>query len=310
MPLLKRKRILACKTEVTVGTAETLAAADAAANYFDVQIDNDIPHEARMGQGSFANLRGVPGSPMGTCKFKTQLIGGAAAPLWMATLLPACGLVETALTWTPKSFAPGTGSVKTVTIGVYEDGLFKRLRGAMGNVKFTLPVGQICFAEFEFKGIWDAPSDVALLAPNYPDAEIPARFVASTFTVNGSALYKVSKLEFDVGNDVQMREDASDASGYASAIITNRQVKGSLDPESALVAALDFYGLQKAGTQFSISALVNDGAGGDFTIGCNKIQFSKIGEGDRNGIQTDAIEFVAARNTDAGDDELTITIGL
>jgi hypothetical protein len=38
MPFLKRKRVLAAKIEGTIGTAEVLAAADAAFNIYDPMI--------------------------------------------------------------------------------------------------------------------------------------------------------------------------------------------------------------------------------------------------------------------------------
>ena len=42
MAKIKRKKVLAAKTETTIGTAETLAASDAQFNAYDIEVDPDI----------------------------------------------------------------------------------------------------------------------------------------------------------------------------------------------------------------------------------------------------------------------------
>ena len=73
MTLLKRKRILAAKIEATPGTAETLAAADAAFNVYEVTVQHEIEKTAREGQGSFGHLPSTSGAHKGRITFKTDL---------------------------------------------------------------------------------------------------------------------------------------------------------------------------------------------------------------------------------------------
>src|SRR5690606_13116157 len=123
--------------------------------------------------------------------------------------LPACGWVENAGVFTPKTAPPGTvAGVKTLTIGTYEDGLFKRLRGCMGNAVFTFIAGQKVMVAFTFTGIWDDPSDVAILTPTYPTTK-PPRFANSGFSIGGSGGWepKLEQLTIDLGNEVVLRED-------------------------------------------------------------------------------------------------------
>ena len=120
--MLRRKRVLAAKIESTIGTAETLAAADAAMNIYNPIIQATIDMEARQGQGGFGMFSSVPGGRIGVATFRTYLEwdGTVTEPSWADTFLPACGYVKTGQVYTPRTEAPGT-NVKTLTIGVYQD---------------------------------------------------------------------------------------------------------------------------------------------------------------------------------------------
>ena len=78
MPLLRRKSVLAAKIETTSGTAESLAAADAAFNVFDLTMTANIPMTPRPSQGSFSSLPAVPELYGGTCSFRTEIYGDGA----------------------------------------------------------------------------------------------------------------------------------------------------------------------------------------------------------------------------------------
>lgn len=305
MALLKRVRVLAAKVEATSGTAETLLAAQAAINAYDVEIQGEIEFIERPRQGSFGRLPGVLGPRGGKCTFKTDLYGDGAAgvPLWASTFLPACGFVDSGGVFSPTSEPPGS-NVKTATIGVYENGLLKKLRGAAGTFKLMFPTGKPAFIEWEFTGVWVAPTDAAILAPTYPTI-IPLRTSNATFTIASWAPCFES-LEIDAGNNVILRECAtsSDGSGYAAGLVTDRKPVGKVNPEAALVATKDNYGLWIAGTEEALSIALTDGTD-TITVAAPKAQRVNVQEGDRNMIQTDEIDFQC--NASAGDDELTIT---
>ena len=130
MTLLKRKRVLAAKIESTPGTAEALTTAEAAFNAYDVMIQTETEMEQREGQGSFGMRPSVAGGYKGKVTFKhdAHWDGTATEPAWADTFLPACGWVKSGQVYTPRTEAPGT-NVKTLTIGVYIDGMRKLLRG-------------------------------------------------------------------------------------------------------------------------------------------------------------------------------------
>lgn len=306
-PLISRKRVLAAKVEGTTGTAESLTASEAAFNVFNAEMQPDVPLVGREGQASLSQLTAAIGAYAGTCKFSIELnCASAAVPGWASTFLAACGVGGSALVYTPDSRPPEASSstAKTITIGAYVDGKKKMLHGCMGNAVFRFRAGQPVMIDFEFKGIWNAVSDVALLAPTYPTTA-PLRFISSSLAI-GSVNPIVGELTFDLGNEVVLRESSSTSTGYHSAVIVSRAPKVSVDPEAALVAGYDPYGDFLARTERVLSwACASGGHGVAFSA--PKAQVGKVSEGNRNGILTDPIEYQLNRSASAGEDEYTIT---
>jgi len=301
MPQVTKKRTLAAKIETTIGTAETLTGAEGVFNAFNLVVQATIPVDVREAQGSFGHIAGVPGARMGTLTFRTDVgYDNTTVPNWATVLLPACGWVNSAGTFTPRSEAPGS-NVKTVTIGIYQDGVYKKLAGAVGTFNMVFPSGRLAYIDWTFTGVWQAVTDAALITPTYPTTETPLRGAAMTTTFNSVALC-FENLSIDAGNNVVMRECTTDASGYISGIITDRNpvVKGN--PESVLVATQDRFGMWLAGTEAALSIAV----GSAITFTAPKAQVTNIQEGDRNKMVIDEIEWAANKNGVTADQELSI----
>jgi len=305
--MLRRRRVLAAKIETTPGTAEALTGAEAAFNVFNAVIQPTIEMEPREGQGGFSPLASVPGARAGTCSFSTEVTAAATAPSWASTFLPACGFVENSNVWTPISRAPGgAGLPKTLTIATYIDGVRKLLRGCMGNAVFRMTAGMKIMVDFTFTGIWGGdPTDVALLTPTYPTLT-PLRFANSGLTIGGYAA-KVRELSIDLGNQVILREDASDESGYASALVTGRNVTGRIDPELTTVATKDWHAEWLAMNEQALALEIISGTQ-LFSIDIPKVQFLNLQEENRNDLTTEGIQFQCNRNAAAGDDDIAIEI--
>lgn len=304
MPILRRVRVFAAKIETTVGTAIALSGTDGAMNVFDATMTPNIDNETRQGQGGFSHLPAIPGLRQGTCTFKTELSGDGAGgvPLWASTFLPACGWVNSTGTFSPKSEFPGS-NVKTLTIGLYENGLYKQLVGAMGTFQVTFPAGQLPMIEWTFTGIYSTPTDVAIIAPTYPTT-LPFRFYAETLTL-GSFSPILQQVTLDAGNQVIARPDAGPVSGIRSALITDRLVTGTMNPEAVLVASTDHVTKWLASTEEALTIELDNGTD-RITFAAPKCQRTNVSEGDRDGNQTDEIEFQCNRSASAGNDELTI----
>jgi len=307
MPLLRKKTLLAAKIEATSGTLETFTNAEAAFNVFDLEIQPTITFTPRQGNGSFSQMPAIAETYGATCTFKTELYGDGAGgvPGWASTFLPACGYVNTTGTFAPVSDDAGS-NVKTISLAAYTDGVRKQMRACAGTWKLVAESGKLAAIEWTFTGVWAGFDDEAMLTPTYPTA-LPLRVANATFTLD-SASPCFQTLEIDAGNEVMLRPCAtnSDASGLAGAIITGRQVVGTIDPETVLVATKDWWGDWLISDEKAFSFALEN-ATDKITFAMPKWQATNMQHGDREGVLIDTITYQANRSAAAGDDELTIT---
>ena len=307
MPLLRRKAVFAAKVEATIGTAESLTTAEAAFNAREFIIQPSIGMTRREGQGGFNYLPSIPEGMQGTCTIVHDLAyDGTTIPSWASVLLPACGWVDTLGVFSPVSAGPGA-SVKTLTIGHYKDGKRCLLSGAMGTFVITLETGKVGYITFTFTGKYSTnETDTAIIAPTYPTT-LPMRFAAGALTWNSVALC-TSKVSIDAGNYVIMREcvNATDRSGYVSAIVTNRAPIIIADPESLLVATQDRDSLWLTPTPAAFSCQIGS-TGSSIVFAAPKAQLENKQQGNRNDMMTDDLTWLCSANASTPDNELTIT---
>lgn len=316
MPLLTRRRVLAAKIEGTPGTAESLSASDGVFNARNIRIQPVIGYEDREGQGALSLIAGVPGARAGRVTFELDVIGGATAPAWASTFLPACGLDEA--TGTPNTYtvdsrpvgASGSGQ-HLLTIGVFEDGNRKRIHGAMGTCEFICTPGQVMVARFTFMGVWtENPAADAMIAPTYPTTT-PPRLASAGLTI-GSFTPRFSEGVLDLGNNVVMREDPATAQGLFGACIVSRRPTWRMNPEATLVSThgagtnipyADWVASTERALAFSIGT-----AGNRIAVAAPKLQIAEVSEEDRNGLLVDQTLYVLKRSAAAGDDELIVSL--
>lgn len=295
-PLLKRRRILACKAETTPGTAEALTAAEAAFIAYDAMLQQSAEMEERLAQGSFNRHPSHVSRRMGRMTFKSHFIASSATPAGWASWLAGCGLGYNTSYYQASPLAPdGAGSATdSLTFGLYTDGKLKQIHGAMGNGVLNLPAGRVGFAEWDFQGIWDAPTDVALLVPTYPSVA-PMRVVSSALALGAYGDFKVGNIRIDIGNVLYPREDVDAASGIYFVCVSDRLTKITIDPEAGLVATKDVYGEWLAGTEADLTCVLSNGSY-KCTITVSDVQIINPQEADRSGVEVDSLECQA--NTD------------
>lgn len=306
MPLLTRRKVFAAKIETVVGTAETITSSEGVYNALDFDIQPNIAMTRREGQGGFNYLASIAEGMTGTCKIKHELsYDGSTIPTWASVLLPACGWVDTAGTFSPVSAGPGTSNVKTVTLAHYKDGKRIILSGAMGTWKMFFPTGKVAYIEFTFSGKYSTnETDTAIISPTYPTT-IPMRFSPGVVTWNSVDLC-TSSVEIDAGNTVVMREcvDVADRTGYISAIVTDRAPMITADPESVLIATQDRDSLWLTPTPQAFSLRLGV-ALASIVVAAPKAQIENKQQGDRNKIMVDNLTWLATKGS-AVDTELTI----
>jgi hypothetical protein len=303
MTLLSRLSVLAAKVEATPGTAESLTNAEAAYNIMNAEINANIDVSTRPIQGSFRKLPGVPGMRTATCTFSIELIGDGSGgvPTWATVFLAGCGIVNTTGTLTPRNEAPGT-NVKTLTIGLYENGRRKLMRGAVGNVVFEYVPGQAVMMNFTFTGVWAGVTDTAILAPTYPTLA-PIRAASGAATIN-SVVQTFASCSFDVGNVVAIRPSVANVEGATYGIITDRTPTITIDPEATVATGNDIFADWIAGTTRAFSLGIED-ASDEVTLAAPAVQRQTISNGDREGLRLDQQTLLCCR--DGSNAEFSLT---
>lgn len=306
--LLTRQRTLAAKIETTTGTAIALAAADGAINVFGSSLESAIKMVEREPQGTFTPLAPIPGASEATSKFKTEMTvqGGVSDPFWMTVLLKACGFAVNATIWKPL-----TGAGTTLTMGLYQSGQLLQMAGAVGKFTMNFESGKPVMIDWDFQGVWQSPTGVALITPTYPAATLVPRFAGATLTLGGLAL-RVGKMSITVENSIAMREDATalDPGGYGTGIhsyqITGRKITTKISPEALPLATKDWWADHRAVTGAALAMVIGGStAFNNIHIGAPAlVHLDAPGVEDDNGIYRNSLNFLNLGSM--GDDELTI----
>jgi hypothetical protein len=305
-PLIWRQQVMAAKAETAAGTAVSLAAAEAVFNAFEVSVESGIQINERESQGSLSHLPGVPGVKSATVNATHEIAnsGSATPPQWFSVVLPACGFGVSSLTATIQS---GSSSAVTNTFGHYVDGLLLSAAGVMYDYTMTFEVGKVPLLRTTGQGVWQTPTDTALLTPTYPTANPPV-FQGTTTTVGGTAL-KIARCVINGGNELFVREDANSATGLLACCITNRKPRLELSVEASLLTTYNPYTIHAAMTEAAFSLAIGSGSNGVVTVTAPKIQHYDVPKlVNRNGIAYWDFLYGLNKNAAAGDDELTIVL--
>ena len=294
MTLITRQKVVAVKAEGTPGTAESLASANGVMNCYNSAFTPDLPVYDRPSQGTYdAPLNSIQTSRAGNISFDFDVIGSSsAAPYWFSNVLVQCGFSVSSLTAT----AVGSSNTSTSTVAIYQDGIRKQIAGAMGNLSIPFTVGEPIMANVDFNGKYSATSDQALLAPTYLTTD-PPRVASATITLDGSALnFKSGTINIE--NDVVLRPDDTDDTGFIAAAITQQRITIEIDPEATLVATRDDYGDLLANNVGDFSLTVGSGGNQIVTTvpNCQKID---VQDGDRDGVMTHPLTLLHTGSTAA-----------
>jgi hypothetical protein len=221
--------------------------------------------------------------------------------------VPAPGaVVSTGSVYKPTSVI---ASRKTLSFKIWEGGRMKQVAGAVGDATLNLAVGQRARIDWTFLGVpvldvsnnWVTaeamPAQAPLTAPGY--------VVRSTTLTLGSYVPLVSQITLALGNSTSLREDITQASGHLHGFIGERNPTLKLDPEAALYADHNVYGLLVNGTTFALSCAITDGTN-TITITAPRVQRIGVDHGERGGRLLDSID--CQLNASSGDDEWSIDL--
>jgi hypothetical protein len=305
MPLRTQRAVLAAKVEATEGTAETLTATERILALSASFQRNAEMMERNPFRPTLSQLASIPGKRTANLQMVVEgkgATGGGIAPEY-GTLLKGCGFSEVIVASTSVTYAPISTGDPSLTVGLYTDGMRQMISGARGTFTMGGAVGEGLMFNFNFQGVQDLVTDVALLAPTYL-ATVPVPMLGMTFTVHGVTTLFCSNFSIDLGMSLSPRQDFVKTSGYASVMLGDRKPVCNFVVEKPLVAGKDWYGIWSAGTEGAISLVLGSVAGNVITIAAPKFQVTNITEQDDNGRAMLSID--GKLNMNAGDDELTI----
>jgi hypothetical protein len=204
-------KILAAKIETTYGTDPVPTGAANAILAKDVvwtpMNGNDLDRELDM--PSLGQLGSIPAELHAKLAFKVELApSGAAgvAPGW-GVLMRACGCAEVVVATTSVTYNPVTDNHSSVTFYLWIGGTRYVMRGARGNAKFAVTAQGIPYIEFEFTGLYQAPTETARSAPTLTGFQRPlmaSDLNTPTFTISATD-FILRSLNFDLGNKVETR---------------------------------------------------------------------------------------------------------
>lgn len=200
---------------------------------------------------------------------------------------------------------PVSNNFASLTMASYEDGVRKLLRGCRGSVKFSFPIGEPAGMEFAFMGVEAGVIDTALLSGiDYGDTVEPV-VLNGQMSVDGVSL-NIGTLEIDMAVVLASRDKIDDEKGILSYMITDRNPTGSMNPEMLPVATHDFYTKWFNNEKMALDFSYGSTAGNRFRFYAPQVQYTKIDDADRDGLQLAQCSFDLTGTLTPGDDEITI----
>ncbi len=318
-PFIPRRQQVLAKVEVTSGVDAVVAAADVIHPVFGPPewAPTVEMNEREVTQPSHSQIQQKAGERSSQVTFSTEMKGSGAAgtpPPNLSVLLQACGFSEVIVGGVSVTYAPASEDIPSLTIEVLEGSVDsgagtvkrKRLLGARGTVTFTAVKGQPVLANFVFSGKYVEPDDIAAFFTVPSIGPLPLSFLNASVVILGVATHKIQNLEFDMANEIVMRNDVNDATGNTEALYVGRKPVGSADPEQVATATDNFFADWTDEVLAAISYALTGSAGNIVTVTAPNVQTTNIGEGDRESVRIESLDLALIGDSDAGDDELTL----
>ena len=311
MSKITRVAQLAGKIESVSGTAESLTASEATLLAYE-PVMNLAPEQFKRDPvvKHMSRFQSEPGARKMDLTFKAELMGplsgakGVTIPI--TPYLRACGFSETLSGGVSNIYVPVSSSFVTATIAKYQDGVRKLMLGCAGNVKFQFKVGEPVFCDFTMQGKYSSHGDVSMLSPSYP-AQVPLMFMGATISILGDTLV-LDNLEIDMQNEIVLSPLPSDVSGIDYAKITGRNPIMTFDPEMVAVSSHDFYSKLLSRATAAVTITIGDINSNKIMFSLPAVRYTGLGEGDRGGIAIQNATCEVCKNSDAGNDEISITM--
>ena len=166
--------------------------------------------------------------------------GGAITPTWTGNLV----LGQRWYTYVyPVGwlYEPVSDGFESSTDYMYLDGILHKMTGSIGTFTLEATAGEFGMLNMTYMGQYIAPINSALPNGAIFEPSEPPIFENANMTIDDYSAV-INKISFDMANQIVPRSDANRPDGYNGFILTDREPKGGIDPEMALVTDEDFWG--------------------------------------------------------------------
>jgi hypothetical protein len=307
------------KIEAAYGTDPTPTPANnvIAVKRNTIKFDPKFTHLMRdLADGSFGSVQGLNVLPQVGFSFSVEVrgnrtdgiaadisSGSAAHAIEIDCLLQACDLAPIYTAETVLGARNGyviyqpvvpADQGKSVTFYFYSGLKLHKVVGAKGTCKISFQAGQMGVIDFSFKGMYVAPTDVAIstITPTWLNT-LPPVFTNTGSTI-GAYSPVFSKMDFDLGLKVDVREDGNSVNGIAGFLITDRKPKVTIDPESVAEGTNPVWANLFSNASETVIGKI--GTQGGNTVQLTVVAVSEsVSYGDRSGIRTAQISLSVER---------------
>jgi len=307
--MLDKRSVILVKDESTYNTDSTPVAGTDALLIEDAKwaFEGVKMYQQKPVRPSLALLKPLYAGALIKLDGKVELKGASAAGTVpeCGKIFRAAGFSETVVAVTSVTYKPVSDPSlhKSSTVYFYDDGLLLKMTGCRAKISFQFNVAAAPMAQVEFTGHFVSVTDVTLPAPTYA-SQLPVPLINVPFTI-GSFAAVISKLDFDMGNELVMPTSIAATDGYGTVDIVGRHLTGSFDPLRVSIATKDFIGQWRAGTSLALdTGVIGSVAGNRLEVTMPVVTYTNVGRANRSQFGTFDMKFHAAES--AGDDEVSI----
>jgi hypothetical protein len=205
------------------------------------------------------------------------------------------------------AYRPHSGTIPSLTMWFYMDGLLYKFFGCRGNMSLNVRSGGPGRMSFRFTGLYLSKTDAAIVTPTLQSTRPPIWRDASDNGYGAMLINRhlsgVASFSLDLGNQLTYPDQPNAQEGFDPGEITRRRITGSLDPIETLIATRDIMADFRAGTTRIVHARWGSTAGNRLGITIPAAQYLNQQPGDRGGLATVDVPFFAS-----GEDDDSLTI--
>jgi hypothetical protein len=195
-------------------------------------------------------------------------------------------------------YTPHSGTIPSLTMWFYMDGLLYKFYGCRGNMSLNVRSGGPGKLSFRFTGLFLSKTDAAIVTPTLQSTRPPIWRDASDngygAAIINYGLAGIASFSLDMGNVLTYPENPNNTEGFDPGVITRRRITGSIDPIETLVATRDIMGDFRAGTQRHLHFRLGATAGNRIGLTIPTAQYLGQQPSERGGLATVDVPFFVA----------------